>query len=173
MYDQDAFDVQKFLSFPALALATYFAFSLLFPFFYNLSLFSFYSRVCLSFKLPFSAQRSLVSSSRSCFFSCSSMVDYSAVRIDCPSIAFLFARLGCLLKSIKGECLKWVSLFVAEGCPYKFVLSSLFPLVSHSTKVTRSLKMSEVRSSDLETGLSSFDDCVILEATSPSTPYKA
>ena len=106
MYDQDAFDVQKFLSFPALALATYFAFSLLFPFFYNLSLFSFYSRVCLSFKLPFSAQRSLVSSSRSCFFSCSSMVDYSAVRIDCPSIAFLFARLGCLLKSIKGECLK-------------------------------------------------------------------
>ena len=33
--------------------------------------------------------------------------------------------------------------------------------------------MFEVRSSDLETGLSSFDDCVILEATSPSTPYKA
>ena len=33
--------------------------------------------------------------------------------------------------------------------------------------------MSEVRSSDLETRLSSFDDRVILEATSPSTPYKA
>ena len=33
--------------------------------------------------------------------------------------------------------------------------------------------MSEVRSSDLERGLSSSDDRVILEATSPSTPYKA
>ena len=54
-----------------------------------------------------------------------------------------------------------------------FVLSSLFPLVSHSTKVARSLKMSEVRSSDLEIGLSSFDDRVISEATSPSTLYKA
>ena len=33
--------------------------------------------------------------------------------------------------------------------------------------------MSEVRSSDLETRLSSSNDRVILEATSPSTPYKA
>ena len=33
--------------------------------------------------------------------------------------------------------------------------------------------MFEVRSSDLETGLSSSDDHVILEATSVSTPYKA
>ena len=33
--------------------------------------------------------------------------------------------------------------------------------------------MSEVRSSDLETGLSSSDDRVILEATSLSTPNKA
>ena len=30
--------------------------------------------------------------------------------------------------------------------------------------------MSEVRSSDLETGLSSFDDRVVLEATFVSTP---
>ena len=172
MYDQDAFDVQKFLSFPALALATYFAFSLLFPFFYNLSLFSFYSRVCLSFKLPFSAQRSLVSSSRSCFFSCSSMVDYSAVKVGCPLIAFLFARLGCLLESVEEECLKWASLFMGEDCPHNFVLSSLFPLVSHSVKVARLLKMSEVRSSDLEMGLSSFDDHVISEVASPSTLIK-
>ncbi|KAL0013068.1 hypothetical protein SO802_000137 [Lithocarpus litseifolius] len=33
--------------------------------------------------------------------------------------------------------------------------------------------MSEVRSSDLETGLSSSDDCMISKATSLSTPYKA
>ena len=62
---------------------------------------------------------------------------------------------------------------VGEDCPYKFVLFSLFPLVSHSAKVARSLKMSEVRSSDMETGLSLFDDRVISEATSPSTLYKA
>ena len=120
----------------------------MFPFFYHLSLFSFYSRVCLSFKLPFSILCSLA------------------------SIAFLLALLGCLLKSIEGECLKWVNLFVGEDCPYKFVLFLLFPLVSHSAKVARLVKMSEVRSSDLEMGLSSSNDRVILEATSPSTPYK-
>ncbi|XP_065618227.1 receptor-like protein EIX2 [Quercus suber] len=43
----------------------------------------------------------------------------------------------------------------------------------HSAKVARSLKMSKVRSSDMETGLSLSDDRVISEATSPSTPYKA
>ena len=106
--------------------------SLLFPFFYTLFLFSFHSRVCLSFKLPFSILRSLVSSSCSCFFSYSSMVDYSSIRVDCPSIAFLFAPLGYLLKSVEEVCLEWVSLFVREDCPYKLVLSSLFPLVSHS-----------------------------------------
>ena len=101
------------------------------------------------------------------------MANYFTIRVECPSIAFLFARLGYLLKSVEGECLKWVNLFVGEDWPYKFVLSSLFPLVSHSAKVARSLKMSEVRSSDLEMGLSLSDDRVISEATSPSTPYKA
>ena len=62
---------------------------------------------------------------------------------------------------------------MGEDCPYKFVLFSLFPLVSHSAKAARSLKMSKVRSSDMETGLSLSDDRVISEATSPSTPYKA
>ena len=57
---------------------------------------------------------------------------------------------------------------MGENCPYKFVLSSLFPLVSHFSKVARSLKMSEVRSSDLETGLSSSDDHMISEAASYS-----
>ena len=101
------------------------------------------------------------------------MVDYSSVRVDCPSVAFLFARLGCLLKALEGKCLKWVSFFVGEDYPHNFVLSSLFPLVSHSTKVARSLKMSEVKSSELETGLSSSDDHVISEVTSLYTLYKA
>ena len=101
------------------------------------------------------------------------MVDYSAIRVDCPSIAFFFAHLGCLFKSIGGECLERVSFFVGEDCPYTSILSSLFPLVSRSAEVARLLKMSEVRSSDLETSLSLFDDHVISEATSVSTPYKA
>ena len=102
------------------------------------------------------------------------MVDYSSVRVDFSLIAFLFACLGCLLEAVEGECLKWVSLFVGEDCPHNFVLSSLFPLVSHFARVVRSLKMfGEVRSSELKTGLSSSDDSVIPEVTSPSTPYKA
>jgi len=165
--------VQTFLGFPAHVLATYFAFSLLFSYFYIFSLFSFPPRVCCSFKLPFSVLHSLVSSAHSCFFPCSSMVDYSSVRLDCPSIAFLFACLGCLLGSMEEGCLDWVGLFMREDFPYEPVLTLLFPLVSRSAKVARSLKLSEVRSSDLETGLSSTDDRVISKATSPSTPYKA
>ena len=81
------------------------------------------------------------------------MVDYSFVRVDCPSIAFLFTRLGCLLESIEGKCLKRVSIFVGEDYPYRVVFSSLFPLASCSAKVARPLKMSrEVRSSELERG---------------------
>ena len=101
------------------------------------------------------------------------MVDYSSIRVDCPSVAFLFARLGCLLKAVEGECRNWVNIFAGEDCPHKFVLSSLFLMVSHSVRAARSLKMSEVRSSELETRLSSSDDRVIPEVTSPSTPYKA
>ena len=70
------------------------------------------------------------------------MVDYSFFRVDYPSISFLFACLGCLLEIVEGKCLKEVSLFVGEDCPYRFILSSLFPLVSCSTRVARSLKMS-------------------------------
>ena len=75
---------------------------------------------------------------------------------------------------MEGECLKGVSLFVGEDCPHRFVLSSLFPLVSCSTRVASSLKMSgEVRSSELETRLSSFDKRKIPKVSCPSTPYKA
>ena len=89
-------------------------------------------------------------------------------------MAFLFTRLGYLLEAVEEECLKCVSIFMGEDYPHKFVLSSLFPMVSHFAKVARSLKMSrEVRSSEFETGLSSSDDCVIPEVTSSSTPYKA
>ena len=102
------------------------------------------------------------------------MVDYSSVRVDCPSVAFLFAHLGCLLEVMEGEYLKWVSFFVGEDYPYRFVISFLFPLVSCPTRVAKLLKMSKVvRSSELETRLSSPDDRVVPKVTSPSTPYKA
>ena len=128
-------------------------FSLLFPFLHFFSLFSWHSRVFLFFKLSFLVLRSLISSSCSSLFFCSSMVDYSFVRVDCPSISFLFARLGCLLEIVEEECLKGVSLFMGEDYLYRFVLSSLFPLASCSAKVARSLRMSgEVRSSELERG---------------------
>ena len=101
------------------------------------------------------------------------MVDYSTVRVNCPLIAFFFTHLGSLLEFVEGECLKRISFFVGEDYLYTSILSSLFPLVSHSSRVARSLKMFEVGSSDLETGLSSSDDHVVPEATSVSTPYKA
>ena len=149
-------------------------FFLLFLFLSTPSLFNWHFRVCLSFKLSFSVLHFLVSSSCSLLFSCSSMVGYSFVRVDCPLVAFLFARLGCLLEVVEGECLKWVSFFVGEDYLYRFVLSTLFPLVSHFARVAMLLKMfGEVRSSELETGLSSSDNRVIPEVTSPSTPYKA
>ena len=101
------------------------------------------------------------------------MVDYSTVKVNYPSIAFFLAHLGSLLESIEGEYLERISFFVGEDYLYTFVLSSLFPLVSHSTKVARSLKMSALRSSDLEMGLSLTDDRVVSEAIFVSTPYKA
>ena len=151
-------------------------FSLLSPFLCIFSLFSFRSRVCFFCffsDLFFSILRSLVSPSCSYFFFGSSMVDYSIVRVACPLIAFFFAHLGCLLESVEGECLERVSFFVGVDCPYTSVLFSLFPLVSRSARVARLLKMFEVRSSDLETGLSLPDDHVISEASFVSTPYKA
>ena len=147
-------------------------FSLLFPFLFIFSLFSFHSRVCFFSDLFFSVLRSLVSPLCSYFFFGSSMVDYSVVRVACPSIAFFFAHLGCLLESVEGECLERVSFFVGLDCPYTSVLSSLFPLVSRSAGVARLLKMFEVRSSDLKMGLSSSDDRMISKATFVSPPIK-
>ena len=131
------------------------------------SLFSFFS------ELPFSILHFLVSSSCYFFFSDSSMVDYFAVRVNCPSIAFFFTHLGSLLEFVEGECLERISFFVGEDYPYTTILSSLFPLVSHSAKVARSLKMSKVRYSDLEMRLSLSNDRVVSYSTSVSIPYKA
>ena len=174
MYGQDVFDVQIFLGFPAHILAIYLAFFPLVPF----SSYSFLVQLAFQglslLQAFFFSFAFLESSSCSSLFFCSSMVDYSSVRVDCPSVAFLFAHLGCLLEVVEGEYLKWVSFFVGEDYPYRFAISFLFPLVSCLARVAKLLKMSkEVRSSELETGLSSPDDRVVPKVTSPSTPYKA
>ena len=148
-------------------------FSLLFPFFCIFSLFSLCSRVCFFSELPFSVLCFLVSAWCYFFFSDSFIVDYFAVRVNCPLIAFFFAHLCSLLESVEGKCLERISFFVGEDCPYTSILSLLFPLVSHSARVARLLKMSKVRSSNRETGLSSSDNRVVSEATSVSTPNKA
>ena len=101
------------------------------------------------------------------------MVDYFAVRVICHSISFFFAHLGSLLESVDGESLERISFFVGEDYLYTTILSSLFPLVSHSAKVARSLKMSKVRYSDLEMRLSLSNDRVVSYSTSVSIPYKA
>ena len=87
-------------------------------------LFNFRFRVYFFFKLPFSVLRFLVSSSCYFFFSNSSMADYFAVRVNCPSIAFFFIHLGSLLEFVEAECLERISFFVGEDCPYTSLISS-------------------------------------------------
>ena len=161
------------LGFPARVLATCFAFFPPLSFLLYFFLIQFLFRVRFSSELPFSVLCFLVSAWCYFFFSDSFIVDYFAVRVNCPLIAFFFAHLCSLLESVEGKCLERISFFVGEDCPYTSILSSLFPLVSHSARVARLLKMSKVRSSNRETGLSSSDNRMVSEATSVSTPYKA
>ena len=87
------------------------------------------------------------------------MVDYSLVRSDYPSISFFFVHLCGLLESIDRRRLG-VGLFVGRDCPYRLVLLSISPLVHRSVGIAQTLAMSgeEVRSSELETSLSSSED---------------
>ena len=79
------------------------------------------------------------------------------VRIACPSISFLFARLGGSLGTYP-----FLENFVFEGNCLSVVLGDLLPLLRQSLNwfegLTRRGLMSEVRSSDLETRLSSSGD---------------
>lgn len=103
------------------------------------------------------------------------MVDYSVVRSDCSSVSFFFAHLCSLLEVVGRQCPE-VGLFVGRHCPFRFVLHFLYPLVHCSVGVAQMLVMlgeGEFRSSELETGLSLFEDHGALEVTSISTPYKA
>ena len=88
-----------------------------------------------------------------------SMVDSLEVRISGPSISFLFARLGGSLGTYQ-----FLENFVFEGNCLSVVLGDLLPLLRQSLNwfegLARREVMSEVRSSDLETGLSFNGDPV-------------
>ena len=92
--------------------------------------------------------------------------------VGLPFCFFLFARLCGLLESI-GRKRLGVGLFVGQDCPYRPILPFLFAFI-HRSGVAQTLTMfEEVRSSELETGLSLSRDRGVLEVSSPSTPYKA
>ena len=103
------------------------------------------------------------------------MVDYSPVRLDCPSVSFFFAHLCGLFKVVSRKRPR-VGHFIEKHYPYRSILPFLFSLVYHLAGISQSLIMSgedRVRSSELEIGLSSSKDHRALEVTSSSTPYKA
>ena len=88
------------------------------------------------------------------------MVSSSEVKIACPSISFLFARLGGSL-----GIFPHLENFVFEGNSLGIALADLLPLLRQSIDwfeglVREQEAMSEVRSSELETGLSSSGDPV-------------
>ena len=86
------------------------------------------------------------------------MVSSSEVRVACPSVSFFFARLGAAL-GVSGDFLSLVGDFVFEGCGLSVVLGELSPILGQSLAwfEGEARTMSEVRSSEFETGLSSSD----------------
>ena len=89
------------------------------------------------------------------------MVDFDFIRKEAPSISFFFARLGVFLESSGGRHPQ-VGLFVPQNCgAFKPVLIGLYFLL-HRSLITHHLEMttieyrdSDIRSNELEIGLSS------------------
>ena len=95
------------------------------------------------------------------------MVSSSEVRIACPSIYFLFARLGGSL-----GVFPHLENFISKGNNLGVVVADLLPLLRQSIDCFWDLMreaMSEVRLSELETGFSSSGDPVEGD-TAVSTP---
>ena len=67
------------------------------------------------------------------FFSCFwvFMVDSSKVRVVCPLISFLFARLGAFLDT-SSVFFPLIENFIFEGCGLGVVVGELFPVLSQS-----------------------------------------
>ena len=86
------------------------------------------------------------------------MVSSSEVRVACPSVSFFFACLEAAL-GVSGDFFPLVGDFIFEGCRLSVVLGELSPILGQSLSwfEGETKRMSEVRSSELETGLSSSD----------------
>ena len=87
------------------------------------------------------------------------MVSGSEVRAICPSVSFFFARLGAAL-GVSGDFLPLVGDFVFAGCSLSLVIRELSPILGQSLAwfEGETTRIAEVRSSELETGLSSSGD---------------
>ena len=85
------------------------------------------------------------------------MVSDSEVKVACPSVSFFLARLGVAL-GVSGDFLPLVGDFIFAGCGLSVVLGELSPILGQSIAwfEGETKRMSKVRSSELETGLSSI-----------------
>ena len=84
------------------------------------------------------------------------MVSGSKVRVVCPSISFFFAYLRAAI-GVFGDFLPLVGNFIFAGCGLSVVIGELSPILGQSIAWFEGemKRMSKVRSSELETGLSS------------------
>lgn len=88
------------------------------------------------------------------------MVGFEFVSQECPLISFFFARLGVFLE-YSTSCCPQVGLFVPHSSALKPILLFLYPLIwqslikYHSEMDNIEYRADDVRSSELETGLSS------------------
>ena len=84
------------------------------------------------------------------------MVSGSEVRAIFPFVSFFFARLGATL-GVSSDFLPLVGDFVFAGCGLSLVIGELSPIMGQSLAwfEGETRRMVEVRSSELETGLSS------------------
>ena len=89
------------------------------------------------------------------------MVSTTEVRLAYPSVSFFFARLGVAL-GVSSDFFPLVGDFVFEGCGLSVVLRELSPILGQSLAwfEGEAKRMSEVRSSELEIGLSSSEGLV-------------
>ena len=84
------------------------------------------------------------------------MVSDSEVRAVCPSVSFFFGRLGAAL-GVSGDFLPLVVDFIFAGCGLSLVIGELSLILGQSLAwfEGETRRMAKVRSSELETGLSS------------------
>ena len=87
------------------------------------------------------------------------MVNGSKIRVACPSVSFFFARLGAAL-GVSGDFLPLVRDFIFVGFGLSLVIGELSPILGQSLAwfEGETRRMAEVRSSELETGLSFSGD---------------